>query len=172
MSIPLIKGGRINGQNVLSKPTLLNNVYNGISRGSIGIINVPNTIRNNTFSSLNFHFVTAYPASKEDPALSTTETIVTIPEFIYDLINLPFSITIVKLNNDGSSGINFGGNGIEIFAVLSKPTLTIQMNGAIRMIPKNNSNTKLIMFVMRSCCLDRKSTRLNSSHVAISYAVF
>src|SRR5690625_2951816 len=75
-------------------------------------------------------------------------------ELKYDLRSLPFSITILKLNNEGSSGINFGGKGIEIFAVLSKPTLTIHRNGAIRIIPKKNNKVKLVMLFVRSVFLE------------------
>src|SRR5690606_39978565 len=34
-----------------------------------------------------------------------------------------------------------------------------------------NGPTTILVFLL-TCCLDRKSTRLNSSHVKISYAVF
>src|SRR5690625_7602818 len=62
-------------------------------------------------------------------------------------------MTIPKLNNDGSSGTNLGGKGIEIFAVLSNPTLIIQRNGAIRITPNINRITKVMMFVRRLACL-------------------
>src|SRR5699024_11263411 len=75
-------------------------------------------------------------------------------ELKYDLRSLPFSITILKLNNEGSSSINFGGKGIEIFAVLSKLTLTIHRNGAMRIIPKKNNKVKLVMLFVRSVFLD------------------
>jgi hypothetical protein len=79
---------------VFNKFILLNKVYKGINLGSIGIMSVQRTIMNKIFFPLNCPLENAYPARREAETPKITELTVTMVEFIYDLISLPFSNTI------------------------------------------------------------------------------
>src|SRR5690606_14508449 len=63
---------------------------------------------------------------------------------------------LVKINSDGSLDNVFGTNGI-VNHSYPRVALEVQLDGKI---------------ILGGTKLDRKSTRLNSSHVKISYAVF
>src|SRR5690625_6221200 len=86
----------------------------------------------------------------------------------------------VDLVDNGTDGLDYGLSGI--YDVIILDIMLPEMDGlsVLKELRQNQVHTPIILLTARSNTedrvtgldRDRKSTRLNSSHVAISYAVF
>src|SRR2546426_9215606 len=82
------------------------------------------------------------------------------------VLRLPFSISFFFFFNDTAT--------TEIYTLSLHDALPISSGARVRCANTNGAISSASRCCARriSSCLDRKSTRLNSSHLVISYAVF
>src|SRR5690625_6009056 len=101
----------------------------------------------------------------------------TIKEFVAGVLFAPTLVNIIFFAIFGSSALHIEKNGIAKLSELITETVTF---GMYEHYPFGSILSMITILVIAiffitsadSATLDRKSTRLNSSHVAISYAVF
>src|SRR5690625_5607402 len=86
---------------------------------------------------------------------------------IKDLTKLPDALFVVDVGYHAIAVAEAHKLGIPVIGVVDTNN---SPEGIERVIPGNDDSAKAIALYTRG--IDRKSTRLNSSHVAISYAVF
>src|SRR5207244_11873798 len=71
-----------------------------------------------------------------------------------------------------TKGANSDAPAIQIQAVLSQPAIQLAWSPVSNTLAVGGKDGQVVLWSIRAGQIDRKSTRLNSSHQIISYAVF